>query len=414
MIDSYFRSDIGKNRANNEDSSGAFEPQSRRELIQSGRLYVVADGMGGHEQGEKASAYAVETLLKVYYQAPEIPPEKRLRDIIKQINQNLVAYAEKNLPRGEKTGTTLVAAVVRKGKLLVANVGDSRAYLLRDGSIKQITRDHTFVGELVRAGTITEEEARESKYRNRLSRSVGADSKLEVDIHTSIPLRRGDMVLLCTDGLTNYASSQDILNAAHGSPKEIAERLIRFANDRGGSDNVTVSVIKYGEKFSLPFALPIRKIALVGAGLLILAAFVFLGRFGASLWTDYLATSTPTATFTYTPSPSPTASPSTTSTPEMTETIQPTNTETAKPVDSPEPPASVGLVDCDYLVIANDNVEKIAGKFGITSSQIFRQDGTQENMRLIFVGETLIIRGISNEACMNGGGIIRSEATGVP
>ncbi|HRQ25164.1 MAG TPA: hypothetical protein PLF42_17180, partial [Anaerolineales bacterium] len=292
--------------------------------------------------------------------------------------------------------------------LLVANVGDSRAYLLRDGKIKQITRDHTLVGELVRVGTLTEEEARESKYRNRLSRSVGADPKLEVDIHPPIPLRRGDIVLLCSDGLTGYATPQDILDAAHGNPQEIVERLIRFANDHGGADNVTVSVIKYGEKVSLPIPLPTRRLALIGAGMIALAAFVLLGWFGASSLVNYLATPTPTATATFTPSPSPTASPSATSTSDVTETVQPADSET------PEPPTDSNLVECEYTVIANDNVEKIARQFGTTSVQIFRQDDTQENMRLINVGETLLIKDIAAEACINGGGVTRSESTGPP
>lgn len=407
-ITSHSHSDIGKKRANNEDSYGAFEPKTRRELNQSGRLYVVADGLGGHERGEVSSKYAVETLLKVYYEASNIPPEKRLRDIIQQINQNLYAYAKENLGAGEKTGTTLVAAVVRNGKLLVANVGDSRAYLLRDGKIEQITRDHTLVGELVRAGTLTEEEARESKYRNRLSRSVGSDPKLEVDIHPPILLRRGDIVLLCSDGLTGYATPQDILGAAHGNPQEIVERLIRFANDRGGADNITVSAIKYGEKFTLPFALPIRRLALVGAGMLALAAFVLLGLFGASFLTDYLATPTPTVTATFTPSPSPTASPSATSTPEITETTEPLFTETSTP---PDISASV---DCEYTVVSGDIAGRIASRFGAELVQVFRQNGSQDNMSAINPGDILVIRRITAETCTNGGGVIRSESTEPP
>lgn len=406
-ITSHFQSDIGKKRANNEDSCGAVEPHNRHELNQSGLLYVIADGMGGHERGEVSSKYTVETLLKVYYEAPKIPPEKRLRDIIQQINQNLYVYAKENLQSGEKTGTTFVAAVVRKGKLLVANAGDSRAYLLRDGKIKQITRDHTFVGELVRAGTITEEEARESKYRNRLSRSVGADPKLEVDIHPPIPLRRGDIILLCTDGLTGYASPQDILDAAHGDPEEIVERLIRFANDRGGSDNVTVSVIKYGEKITLPFALPIRKLALVGAGMLVLAAFVFLGWFGASRLVNYLAT--PTATATFTPSPSLTAIFTDTPSPQPPETAEPApSKEILTLTTTPEPPtAPMGLVNCEYTVRPNDTASRIAVQFGANLDRVFRQDGTRENMNSINPGEILIIKDITADVCTNNGGIIQ-------
>lgn len=409
-IDSYFRSDIGKKRSNNEDFSGAFEPQKGRPLNQSGRLYVIADGMGGHQQGEKASAYAGETLLKIYYEAPEIPPERRLRDILKQVNQNLITYGEKNLPKGELTGTTMVTAVVRNGKLLVANVGDSRAYLLRGGKIRQITRDHSLVGELVRAGTITEAEARQSKYRNRLSRSIGTDPNLEVDIHPLVPLRSGDIILLCTDGLTQYASSQDILDAAHGNAKEIAERLIRFANERGGSDNITALVIQYGKKFAFPAAWPVRKFALIGAGMLMLAAFSFLAWWGASEWDTYPNPTTPTLTASalFTISPTPTASPSSTSTSIMTETVQPSVSETPAPTVSSETATISPLMECEYTVVSGDSTSVIAGKFEVTLDQVFRQDGTQENMSTIYPGEILIIKGILAETCANGGGSIYS------
>jgi len=416
-IDIYNRSDIGKKRDNNEDYSTSFTPQDNRELNQSGRLFIVADGMGGHQQGEKASSFAVETLLKVYYEAPQIPPEKRLRDIIQQINQKLIEYSEKNLPRGEKTGTTLVAAVVRKGKLLVANVGDSRAYLLRDGKVKQITRDHSLVAEMVRAGTLSEAEARESKFRNRLSRSVGGSPNLEVDIHPPIRLRRGDIVLLCTDGLTGYVSEKDILQSAHGSAKEIAERLIGLANERGGADNITASVIRYGEPLPLPFGLTVRKLSLIGVGILTLAAFVFLGWFTASNWTLIFPQPTPTTSPTFTVSPSATASPTSTFTPTIdwtqtlitpvTETPSPTTSRTLEPSASTESPANTELVNCAYTVVSGDYVNKIAGKFGVASEQIFREGDVQENMGQIYPGDILIIKGTSVDFCTINNGVVR-------
>ncbi len=416
-IDSYFRSDIGKKRSNNEDNSGAFEPQAPRELDQSGRLFIVADGMGGHQQGEKASSFAVETLLKVYNEAPDIPPEKRLRDIIKQINQKLIEYSEKNLPRGERTGTTLVAAVIRKGKLLIANVGDSRAYLIRDGNVKQITRDHSLVAEMVRAGTLSEAEARESKFRNRLSRSVGSSPKLEVDIHPPIRLRRGDIALLCTDGLTGYVSEKDILEAAHGDAKDIAERLISLANERGGEDNITASVVKYGEPLPLPFGLTLRKLAYISAGILTLGLFAFLGWFTASNWNLIFPSSTQTSSPTITASPSAKTTPTLTLTPTVdltqtlitpvSETQFPTITQTPEPPPlSTEAPANSGLVNCAYMVVSGDYVNGIAGKFGVVPEQIYRDNGTQENMSSIQVGEKLIIKGISMETCINGKGTV--------
>lgn len=416
-IDSYNRSDIGKKRDNNEDYSKSYEPQDSSELGQSGRLFIVADGMGGHQQGEKASSFAVETLLKVYYEAPEIPPEKRLRDIIKQINQKLIEYSEKNLPRGERTGTTLVAAVVHRGKLLIANVGDSRAYLIRDGNVKQITRDHSLVAEMVRAGTLSEAEARESKFRNRLSRSVGGSPSLDVDIHPPICLRRGDIVLLCTDGLTGYVSEKDILESAHGDAKDIAERLIGLANERGGADNITASVIKYGEPLPLPLGLTVRKLAYIGAGILTLAAFVFLGWFTASNWTLIFPSPTQTSSPTITASPSATDSPTSTFTPTVDstqtaatpvgETPTFTVTETPEPPLSTEAHANTELVNCAYTVVSGDYVNKIAGKFGVASEQIFREGDVQENMSQIYPGDILIIKGTSVDFCTINNGVVR-------
>lgn len=416
-INTYFRSDIGKKRDNNEDNSGAFEPQDKHQLNQSGRLFIVADGMGGHQQGEKASSFAVETLLKVYYEAPEISPEKRLRDIIKQINQKLIEYSEKNLPRGERTGTTLVAAVVRKGKLMVANVGDSRAYLIRDGKVKQITRDHSLVAEMVRAGTLSEAEARESKFRNRLSRSVGGSPNLEVDIHPPIHLRLGDIVLLCTDGLTGYVSEKDILEAAHGGAKDIAERLISLANERGGADNITASVVKYGEPLPLPFGLTLRKLAYIGAGILTLAAFALIGWFTASNWTLIFPSPTQTSSPTNTASPSATASPMSTFTPTVDstqtaatpvgETPTSTVTEILEPPVSIEEPTSSGLVNCAYTVVGGDYVNRIAGRFGVDSEQIFREGDVQENMSQIFPGDILIVKGVTTDICTQNNGVVR-------
>jgi len=402
-IDSFHRSDPGQKRANNEDAAGALEPKDARQLRRSGRLYIVADGLGGHQMGEQASAQIVETLLKVYYEAPDIPPEKRLRDIIQQVNRNLVA-ARKDLAAGEKTATTVVAAVVRSGALLLASVGDSRAYLLRDGEMRQITRDHSFVGEMMRAGAITEAEAQQSKYRNRLTRSVGGgEANLEVDIYPPIPLQPGDLILLCTDGLTQYATTEDLLAAAsYGSAREIVERLVRFANTRGGSDNITASVIKYGKKSAIP-ALPVKTLAAVGAGLLMLAVlvslswYVFIGRPAASA-------STPTPTASLIPTATLFASP----TPELTQTLTLIPIETPLPdTPVPIPPPINALIKCQYIVKPGNMVSKLAVLFNVNEEQITWEDGSRDNMSLIYPGDILIINDISIEVCTNNGGTVQ-------
>lgn len=402
-IHSFHLSDPGQKRANNEDAVGLFEPKDSRQLRRSGRLYIVADGLGGHQMGEQASQLVVDSLLKFYYEAPEIPPEKRLRDIIQQVHQKLIA-ARRNMASGDKMATTVVAAVVRNDTLQVAHVGDSRAYLLRDGELHQVTRDHSFVGEMMRAGAVTEEEAMQSPYRNRLTRSVGgSDGALEVDVTPPIPLRPGDLILLCTDGLTQYATSQDLLAAAsYGTPHQIVERLIHFANARGGSDNITASVVQYGKKSALRASLPSWKtLAAVGAGALMLMMLAFLGWYAFVMRPASLA---PTAT--------PTASP----TFSATFTLEPTLTITPSPSETPLPvvtdlPAPV-LTYCDYIVQTGDTFSEIKEKFG--TDQVFRgnvilPDPNQNPNDIVYLSETLTIRDITEDVCRNNGGTVQES-----
>jgi hypothetical protein len=271
------------------------------------------------------------------------------------------------------------------------------------------------VGEMMRAGAITEAEAQQSKYRNRLTRSVGgSDANLEVELYPPIPLRPGDTILLCTDGLTQYATAEDLLAAtSYGSAQQIVERLIRFANTRGGSDNITASIIKYGKKSALPAALPIKTLAAVGAGLLTLAIlfllswYVFVFRPAARV-----AVVTPTAF------PVPTANLFATLTlePTLTSTLTPDPTLTAAlpPISetlTPEPivptaPVST-LVDCEYTVRTGDTLDRIKEIFG--TDQIFRgdvklPDPNKIPPHIVYLDETLTIKGISNDVCVSGDG----------
>jgi protein phosphatase len=412
-FDAYARSDVGKVRTNNEDAFGATEPLHRQPLSQSGSIYVVADGMGGHQKGEKASAFAVEALLKAYYRNPHMPPDKRLRDIFLQINQNLIDYTKDHLQPGERTGTTLVAAVVRGDKLWAASVGDSRLYLVREGGIRQITRDHTLVAEMVRAGSIRQEDAPESKYRNRLSRSVGIESKMDVDVFPAIPLQRGDILLLCTDGLTRYATSRDILTAAHGHARDIVERLIKFANDLGGADNITVSVIRAEGHPRMQVGLSSSQVAWIVLGVVLILSLLLLAFIGMVLWKGNPPAPTLTMAGTQTGS---TPSAAIISTPSMLEDPQ------AVPLPGPAltgtpavtvPPASF-LVDCEFTVAEGNTTAGIAGRFGAALNQVYRQDGTQQEMNAIRTGEVLVIREISIPACTNGGGVVPLTSTPTP
>jgi serine/threonine protein phosphatase PrpC len=230
----------GRKRGNNEDFIVFFEPTDPAEQEASGNLYIVCDGVGGAAHGEKASRYAAEKVLFEYYQDVKVEPGERLRRIVKQVNGEIHAFAEQASDIS-KMGTTIVAAVIRGSILTVASVGDSRAYLIRNGVTTQITRDHSLVGELLHSGTITEAESLTSKVKNRLTRAMGSEEEVHVDIFSSIQLQPGDKLLMCSDGLTRYALREDLARmTAEGSPEMIVKGLVDYANQQGGADNVSV------------------------------------------------------------------------------------------------------------------------------------------------------------------------------
>ena len=238
----------GKKKSNNEDYYCNEIPEIAQDLLDLGSIFIVADGVGGAAHGELASKYAAELLRFEYYRKVNESIPERLRSGFKKATRDIYTYAEES-GRFSKMATTMVAAVVVKNRLFVANVGDSRAYLIRNGNVRQITRDHSMVEEWVRDGIMTEEEARVSKKRNQLSRSIGGEPDVSVDIFEDIPLQIGDKILLCTDGLTRYARPEDIKRfCASGQPAEIAKTMVRFANQSGGADNTTVTLIEIVEQ----------------------------------------------------------------------------------------------------------------------------------------------------------------------
>lgn len=242
----------GHKKKNNEDYVTLFEPAAPRELEASGCLYVLADGVGGAAQGERAAKYAADKVLYDYYAQPEAEPADRLRRSITSAGADIYAYAADS-PRVARMATTIVAAVVRANLLYVANVGDSRAYLIRGGQATQVTRDHSIVGELVAAGEMTEEQAMASRAKNRLTRSVGGEAEAHVQLYDPLPLELGDRILLCSDGLTRYANRKKMAElAAQLPPADVASRCIAFANSRGGADNVSVIVIAVGAPSASP------------------------------------------------------------------------------------------------------------------------------------------------------------------
>lgn len=226
------RSDIGLRREVNQDTHGSREGDF-------GMLLVVCDGMGGHSAGEVASQIAVATILETVSADP--PPEDALRTAFITANEQVYANGHGSM------GTTGVAALLRRNMLYVANVGDSRAYLVRQGRIQQISQDHSFVSDQVAAGLMTPDEARHSNVRNIITRALGHLPDVEVDTF-SLPLRAGDTVLLSSDGMHGLIDDAEIAEITAMLPPDAAvERLVATANERGGIDNITVMIAQIDE-----------------------------------------------------------------------------------------------------------------------------------------------------------------------
>jgi len=331
-------SDPGQVRELNEDDFGTPETMEiSLDLVeQKGRLYAVADGMGGHAAGEVASQQAISTLFKEYYASPSAEITKKMKEAIEIANAEV--HAQASLDRAKAgMGTTLVAAVLQGDDLYVANVGDSRAYLVREQSIEQITRDHSWVNEQVQADIITEQEAREHLYRNIITRSLGTKPDVDIDFFKR-KLQLGDVLVLCCDGLSNEVEDDEIARiVSTNGAQESVQALIDLANQRGGPDNITTIVVRVGEVLSRP--LPVLPLA-VGGGLavILIAVAMYFGRepIGALLAPP---TATPTATSTSTATLSPTYTPTATLTPTSTPTatLTPTSTPTATPKPTSTP-----------------------------------------------------------------------------
>jgi serine/threonine protein phosphatase PrpC len=237
------RTDVGRTRDHNEDDFGVGEGAG---VEQYGELLIVCDGMGGHAAGEVASRLGVETILSTYYSDASPDRVDVLRRAFERANARIHAEG-----RGAM-GTTGVAALFYQGMLHVANVGDSRAYLIRNDEICQVSRDHSLVGEQVAAGVITADQARSSYYRNVITRALGYQPEVQVDLF-HLPLQAGDMVVLCSDGLHGLVGDEEISEIVRSMPlADAVDRLIDLANERGGTDNITAIVAQVDELDALP------------------------------------------------------------------------------------------------------------------------------------------------------------------
>jgi serine/threonine protein phosphatase PrpC len=238
------KTDLGLMRENNEDKFDFMEPEDPALLASRGSVYAVADGMGGHAAGQIAAELALKTFLKTYYEPTAANPEDALVSAVAAANTVVHATASA-IPGRHGMGCTLTAAVVLQDKLWVAHVGDSRAYLMRAGELKQLTEDHSWVAEQVKRGAMTQEEARLSPFRNVITRSIGASNSIQPDVF-SLPLQSGDLILICTDGLSGVVTDSEILRilSEETAPSFAAAKLIDAANSAGGPDNITVLILR--------------------------------------------------------------------------------------------------------------------------------------------------------------------------
>ena len=206
-------------------------------------LYIVCDGMGGHKAGEYASRYTVERIVAAVSRSRAESPIRILKTAIHKANEILVVESKEDKEK-QGMGTTVVAATIIDNKMYVANVGDSRLYVIND-TIEQITNDHSYVEEMIRIGKIKREDARKNEKKNVITRAVGATEKIKVDFF-EVEMKDRDIVLLCSDGLSNMVTDDSICHIIKSSNQVdvIGKKLIEEANRNGGQDNITVIVVK--------------------------------------------------------------------------------------------------------------------------------------------------------------------------
>jgi serine/threonine protein phosphatase PrpC len=254
-------SDRGSVRERNEDYYGIFVPESDAVIESLGVLAVVADGMGGHLSGAAASKKSVEVMGSVYFEGTGAAVrekghggelhESRSPMTASAVNRLRWAFLEANRQVFESVGeghngmagTTCTAVVLLAGAIHIAHAGDSRAYLLRDERFSQLTEDHSVVGEMVRKGMLSKEEAVRHPHRNVITKAVGLRGNVDVDIAESIAVEKGDRILLCSDGLFSMLGDDEIAAiAAKGTPEKACQKLVKRAKEEGGVDNITVII----------------------------------------------------------------------------------------------------------------------------------------------------------------------------
>lgn len=237
------KTDLGRVRENNEDKFEYFLPEDETTLAARGLVFLVCDGMGGHAAGQIASELATKTFIDVYLHHPAADADVALRAAVVAANK-FVNEVSRAVPSRRGMGTTLSALIFLQDKAFTVQVGDSRIYRLRDGQLDQLTTDHTWVEEMVRAGIMGREEAENHPRKHMLTRAIGAEEEVQPDIELH-ELRDGDQYLLCSDGLINHVDDTTIARRlSSDAPSAAVWELVAEALKNGGSDNCTVMVVR--------------------------------------------------------------------------------------------------------------------------------------------------------------------------
>ncbi|MCL1879376.1 MAG: Stp1/IreP family PP2C-type Ser/Thr phosphatase [Actinomycetia bacterium] len=266
-------SSLGRIRVNNEDA-----------FLVAAPLFIVADGMGGHEAGEVASRLAIEQMRAA---AAKLDGPQDLRKAICRANLEIFQAPFKGIGR-PGMGTTMTAALIEDGRLLIAQVGDSRAYLLHNGTLQRLTRDHSLVEEMISNGTISEEEAREHPRRGVITRVLGNDAEVDPDLY-ELAIEPGDQLLLCSDGLHGMITDTEIeellaASLSNSSSQESVDALIDMANEAGGFDNVTVILVGIKELPKPVSAAPKRRGFLTAIVVFISCFLLIVGGTVGGFW----------------------------------------------------------------------------------------------------------------------------------
>jgi protein phosphatase len=233
--------DVGMVREENQDAFGQFRQNGSSGTDE--QLFILADGMGGHVDGREASHLAVEEVHRAFFKSSDGPVGQRLAKALEAANERIIKRSHER-DGVERMGTTCTALVIRQNEGYIAHVGDSRAYRINRNEMHQLTRDHTMVEEMRRQGVLTDSEARTHPRRHALTRALGIEPQLEVDLLDPLRVQAGEWYLMCSDGLSRVEESEIQQVVTSQDPQLACEQLVQMANDRGGHDNVTVLVVQ--------------------------------------------------------------------------------------------------------------------------------------------------------------------------